>query len=260
VWHKAWCVGKGLPGCGALGFGGLRTCHRNPQLRHWNPRNPQPKYLTAHKDNVNMPIMTGLVEQLQADAVDPNVPVSTLLRKVKVAAVKLGRSDTLQWVQNELEGYASIDDLPEYRKGSGNTVAWNPYHGWQHIHFPNAGIADAISKVAFFEPIANYEAALAGENDGFKIPLSNEIVSTINESLNVPVPRISNSIPRGLLVRIVERVRDLVLNWALELQRIGITGDGLGFTASERQAAQGAHISIGTFHGSFNGNYILDLA
>lgn len=196
--------------------------------------------------------MVGLVEQLQDDAINPDVPVSTLLRKVKVAAVKLGRDDTIAWVQNELEGYKKFDDLPDYRKGSGNTVAWNPYHGWQHIDIRDAKFADLISDVAFYEPIANYESALKNENDRFSIPLSNELVAMMNETLNVRVPRISNSISRGFIIKIVERVRDLVLNWAVELQRVGITGKGLSFSADERRTAQGAHISIGSFHGSFN--------
>lgn len=44
----------------------------------------------------------------------------------------------------------------------------------------------------------------------------------------------------------------MVLDWALELARAGVTGDGLGFSPDERARASGAHISIGTFHGSFN--------
>jgi hypothetical protein len=193
--------------------------------------------------------MTGLVEQLQSDAIDPAVPVSTLLRKVKVAAVKLGLNDALEWVEHELGGYRS--DLPAYRQGHGSTVGFNPYHGWQPVHFRDASAADLISTVYFYEPIANYEALL--DKDGpFTLPIPNHLVSKLNETFKFDVPRMANEVPRGLIVQVVQHVRDMVLDWALELARAGVTGDGLGFSNDERVRANSAHISIGTFQGSFN--------
>ena len=193
--------------------------------------------------------MTGLVEQLQSDAMNPDVPVSTLLRKVKVAAVKLGLDDALDWVEHELGGYRS--DLPNYRRGHGSTIGLNPYHGWQPVHFGDAETADLISTVYFYEPVANYEALL--DKDGpFRLPLPNHIVSMLNETFNFEVPRVANEVPRGLIVQLVQHVRDMVLDWALELARAGVTGEGLGFTPDERARASSAHISIGTFNGSFS--------
>jgi hypothetical protein len=194
--------------------------------------------------------VSGLVEQLQLDAMDPSVPVSTLLRKVKVAAVKLGLDDALTWVENELGGYKS--DLPDYRLGRGQTVGWNPYHGWQPIHFADPKTADVVGSLNFFEPIASYEALLDNGEGPFQLPLPNQAVAALNETFQFDVPRVSNNVPRGVIVQIVQHVRDMVLNWALELARAGVTGEGLGFTPAERQRATGAHITIGTFHGSFN--------
>jgi hypothetical protein len=194
--------------------------------------------------------MAGLVEQLQVDAMNPDVPVSTLLRKVKVAAAKLGLDDALTWVENELGGYK--ENLPEYRKGKGQTVGLNPFHGWQPIHFGDPRLADVVGSIHFYEPIANYEALLEKGEGPFQLPLPNEIVARLNQTFQFDVPRVANNIARGSIVQIVQHVRDMVLDWALELARAGVTGEGLSFTADERQRASGAHISIGTFHGSFN--------
>lgn len=194
--------------------------------------------------------MPGLVEQIQLDAMNPAVPVATLLRKVKVAAVKLGLSDTLSWVEQELAGYS--DDLPEYRMGRGQTVGYNPYHGWQPVAFQDHETADLVATVNFYEPIGNYEQLLEKGEGPFHIPLPNSMLSLLNETFNFQVPKAANTISRGLIVQIVDRVRDLVLDWALELARAGISGDGLGFSSEERTIATGAQISIGTFHGSFN--------
>lgn len=196
--------------------------------------------------------MAGLVEQLQADAINQDIPVSTLLRKVKVAAVKLGLDDTLTWVQRELEGYETVSDLPDYRRSHGEIQYWNPYHGWQHINFRRPEVVNLVSQVVLFEPIVNYEEILKSDSGSFQLPLPPELVAEINNNLSMPVSKIINSISRGVIVKVVQRVRDLVLDWALELRRIGVTGEGVEFTVEERKTAEGASISIGTFNGSFN--------
>lgn len=198
--------------------------------------------------------MAGLVEQLQSDALDPQVPVDTLLRKVKVSAVKLGLDDALNWVEAELTGYRNVEteDIPEYRKGHGQTVAFNPYHGWQAIEFGHAELADIVSSVLLLEPIGNYEKLVSTGEQSLYLPLPNHLVVKLNEMLNVSTPRISNSISPGVIVQILQRVRDMVLDWALELSRAGITGEGMSFTQNEREKAAASSISIGTFNGSFS--------
>lgn len=196
--------------------------------------------------------MPGLVEQLQDDALNPQIPVSTLLRKVKVAAVKLNLPDAVSWVDTELNGYR--EEPPEYRKAQGSTVGWNPYHGWQPIHFADGKTAELISRSDFREPIASYESLIAqsGAEGTLLLELREEVVALLNQSFNFDVPRVANRVARGVIVGLVERVRNMVLDWALELSRAGITGDGLTFTSEEKQKASTSHISIGTFHGSFN--------
>lgn len=56
-----------------------------------------------------------LLRDIQTAAVDPNTDVSTLLRKCKILAVRLGNNEFKKWVDNELNGYEKADDLPEYR-------------------------------------------------------------------------------------------------------------------------------------------------
>src|SRR5262249_45411953 len=49
--------------------------------------------------------VASLVIELQRDALNPRVPVSSLLRKVVVVARKLGLRDLEKWTQLELRGY-----------------------------------------------------------------------------------------------------------------------------------------------------------
>ena len=39
-------------------------------------------------------------------------------------------------------------------------------------------------------------------------------------------------------VRLPERIKDTVLDWALALERAGVTGEGMTFTAKEKEVAQ----------------------
>lgn len=56
-----------------------------------------------------------VLKQIQSDLVGPDAPLSTTLRRAKVLASQL-RSDELgHWVSQELDGYKSRGELPDYR-------------------------------------------------------------------------------------------------------------------------------------------------
>ena len=77
--------------------------------------------------------MSSLIEQIQADAINREVPTSDLLRKVKLASAKLKLPKVEQWVDLELKGYKDDGQLPEYRITKGVLQAFNPYFGWKPI-------------------------------------------------------------------------------------------------------------------------------
>jgi hypothetical protein len=56
-----------------------------------------------------------LLRQIQDAAIDSTVDIPSLLRKCKVLAARLGNDDFKRWLDNELSGYSSKDELPEYR-------------------------------------------------------------------------------------------------------------------------------------------------
>ena len=87
--------------------------------------------------------MPTLLEQIQRDAIDPNVRVSDLLRRVKLAAAKLSLDTVEDWVEHELNGYAT--EVPAYRKVPARLMAWNPYRGWQPV------IGEFIEKVSIWD-------------------------------------------------------------------------------------------------------------
>jgi hypothetical protein len=79
--------------------------------------------------------MPTLIEEMQRDCIDSTASVSFLLRKVKLAAGKLGVAKVEEWVDHELNGYTFTDTVPEYRMVKGKPIAWSPYRGASGILF-----------------------------------------------------------------------------------------------------------------------------
>lgn len=193
--------------------------------------------------------MSGLVEQLQMEALDKGNSIADLLRKSKLAAVKLGIKDAVTWIDAELTGYKA--EPPEYRRVKGELRWWNPYHGWQPVAVADAELSDLICSRSVVEPVTSLEATLASGGTGYMLMVPSDMVAEISVIFDSPVPitRMSVSVSRGSLVAILERVRGLVFDWALELEAAGISGAGLGFSTKEKAIAMTSHITIGSMSG-----------
>lgn len=57
-----------------------------------------------------------LLDEIIDGASDGTVTTVNLLRKVQVAALRLGAADVAAWTKRELNGYPLKDDLPDYRR------------------------------------------------------------------------------------------------------------------------------------------------
>lgn len=63
--------------------------------------------------------MSSIVLELQANAMDENVSIQTLLRKAYAIAIKLSVEDSKQWIEAEMNGYGSRKEVPMYRRIGG---------------------------------------------------------------------------------------------------------------------------------------------
>ena len=82
--------------------------------------------------------MAGLVDELQADALDESIHVMALLRKAKAVSVKLNAPSISAWIDNELQGYRSNEDIPEYRHVRGALFVSIPSMGIFHCRWITA--------------------------------------------------------------------------------------------------------------------------
>jgi AbiTii len=200
--------------------------------------------------NAGTPMPT-LVEKLQIDAMDPKVSISDLLRSVKLTATKLGLGVVEDWVGQELNGYES--EPPSYRMVRGRPVARNPARGW----LPISGNTSTLSSLPNGQPVSALEELLAQNNDGgnLHIAYSDAICAMLDEANGVNGWVYVLQVSPSELRRILDRVRTLVLDWALALEKAGVMGSEISFDAADKSRAQGAAtmINIGSI-GQFSGN------
>lgn len=196
--------------------------------------------------------MAGLVEELQRDAADANVSVTSLLRKVKITASKLALDDVEQWVVNELNGYKT-PDLPEYRLLSGIPRAYNPVRrDWIPLHLPSE-ILDTLKTVHVAEKVAQLETLAEPPDSPIHYRIAPYLIDALNQHLRVPFAEMCNFVQKSQIIGILDAVRNEVLDWSLKLERKGITGEGYSFSDREKTMAKDPTINIGSIQ-NFNGN------
>ena len=181
-----------------------------------------------------------IVIKLQTDAKDTDIPVATLLRTAKVIATKLDLPDALIWIDHELNGYDDVAalDLPSYRQMTGEPKCLNPYQGWQPLHCESSSTYATLSKAGTGQPIGTIENMMQGNESGhFVQSYSPEMKSHIMNELSSGHTDVHLKIPSGAVFGVVETVRNLVLNWSLEMEKAGILGDGMTFTEAEKSDA-----------------------
>lgn len=197
--------------------------------------------------------MPNIIEQIQKDALDPNFPVSALLRKVKLAATKLKLPKVEDWVDSELKGYSR--EVPQYRRVRGLPKARNPLRGWIPIS-GDVATMEFISTFPVGQAISGIENLLSRpEGDRLMFPYPPDLVEKLNQGTGVYFAEMGLHVDRSAAVAIVDAVRTLVLEWAIELEKNGITGSDVSFSSEEQKLAQkaGVNIQIGSI-ASFTGN------
>ncbi len=181
--------------------------------------------------------MSGLILELQADSLDRNIRVSDLLRKALVISKKLGIDEIERWIQNELNGYSTHEEIPGYRKIRGEVKVWNPYHGWQPLNFGDPEYGEALSSRTIGQPVSELdELREGGRKSSLHVPFSQKITNVLMENMGVPLQP-SLHVPYTEIVGILDAVRNNLLQWALELEQKGVIGEGMIFSKEEKSAA-----------------------
>ena len=170
-----------------------------------------------------------LLREIQNAAIESETDLASLLRKCKVLAARLGNAEFGTWVDNELNGYKSDDNLPQYRifgvHSKGN------FSGPFGSSLRNADIPLLNIPEEFREPVSNAYINLPVASIAKLIEDSNGKSSAQEPWLPDLVAFVSAQIYQGMncmqawkvipvpnLIAILDEIRNRVLSFVLEIE------------------------------------------
>ena len=160
--------------------------------------------------------MDQAIADLQRDAADPAVSVSRLVRAALAVAMRVKDEEMGAWLRSEMNGYPTMRDAPDYRWAQGQVRVWNALRGWIPVVFQDPAEEERISRVASTQSIGELEGLL-GEDFSrgvYGVPFPPHVAQQItrgNRYLTNPMVQV----PRTSLQRVLDRVRNRILEWTL---------------------------------------------
>ena len=131
--------------------------------------------------------------------------------------------------------YKNLDKIPDYRLLRGEVKAWNPYHGWIPVIFEDDiesitthSASDTISSLLNVYENSENRTAILPFNASMNNYLSKHGGFHTKYALMIGTNQIYN---------IIERVRNIILDWSITLEENGILGEGLQFSNTEKEIA-----------------------
>ncbi|BDS06815.1 hypothetical protein NT6N_18550 [Oceaniferula spumae] len=193
--------------------------------------------------------MKSIVLELQHAAMERSSAVDDLLRKCVVIATKLGLGDSVAWARAELNGYTAAENIPDYRIVPGEVKSFNPYNGVWLPFIWTDGPPEGLRERDVRQSVAEIQDLLDEESDG-------TLIMNLPEKMAYHLMTSSNSprlpvfiIGRSSFVKILDAVRNSILDWSLKLENDGILGEGMSFSQEEKQIAMGHTYNIENFSG-----------
>lgn len=169
-----------------------------------------------------------LLREIQTAAIDSNQDLASLLRKCKVLAARLGSSEFKEWVERELSGYKSVEDLPDYRifhvNSKGNfSGAFGS--GMKNADIPMVCIPEefreVISTSYMAEPVASIEALVKNNDSGaVQEPWNPDFVVLVGRKIyqHMNCMQAWKVVPVNGLVATLDEIRNRILNFVLEIE------------------------------------------
>ncbi len=198
--------------------------------------------------------MSSLVLDLQQEVLNNECDILNALRKAHLIASKLQLKDFDVWIQRELNGYAncSREEIPDYRKVKGVLMAFNPYNGWIPAQCIDDEMEQLICEQKMHQSIGELQEIYEQSCNGYFIYQFNAgLMDAISSLFNTPVPRqYALHISRHLLASIIEKVKNALLEWTIQLETEGILGDNMRFNQEEKDIAKNIPQQINNYYGT----------
>jgi hypothetical protein len=161
------------------------------------------------------------------DAVTSSSPdISTALLKTKVLLHKLGQQHLSSWVDSELKGYASGDQVPDYRIASADILGTISNGAYRYAAVPiplgkrvPESARDNLRTCRFTQSISAIEFLGAGDDTGVQCSIPPELYPYMSDVFKggYYVERAWQEPPSGFPRQIVTEVRTRLLDFLLVL-------------------------------------------
>ena len=197
--------------------------------------------------------MPSLLKEIRDATVDANVPIANVLRKCAVLGDQLNNGELRDWALQELQGYKSEDEVPEYRKiGAllrGNLVG-PQQSGYKNMPIPAMCLPEQLRDRAdisvLAEGVAGLERLLEGEGDTLTFTWPGDWIARAQHKgqimqgyvLYAAWQDISKSSVTGVLDAIRNRVLEFCLRLGKERPELMATDDDSPPTAADTTAAR----------------------
>lgn len=173
-----------------------------------------------------------LADQIQGEVIDSGVPVSDILRRAKVLASLLGNAEFRLWVDAELSGYESEDEVPDYRSFQPlNLGTFSGFAGRmvKNVQIPVSSLPDNVRTFAeqliVLQSVKEIETTIGiVEGAEVTVPWPPEAVILARDHITMSdgskLVEAWKPLTKGQMESVLDQVRNRLLDFLLELQQI----------------------------------------
>jgi hypothetical protein len=185
--------------------------------------------------------MSSIILELQAEAMDADTNLGSLLRKSLAVATKLQLNEWITWCKSELNGYPIGTTVPKYRMVQGEVMMFNPYNGvWMQFVGLRPVHSACYQSVAEVQDLTNSDGMIGQA-------VAPEQYARFTDIITPP----KLILAKTSLVGILDAVRNTILDWTLRLEADGVMGEGMTFSQQEKKTVMKneTNYHIGNFNG-----------
>ena len=170
-----------------------------------------------------------LLKTIQEDLIDDSSEISSILLKARVLAHQVQSPELRQWVVSELDGYSKSDNYPDYRQF--NIPLMGNFHGpfqssMKGVAIPTSVLPETvnnfISPMLIGEGVGALQELLASDEREFRrfLPVELTLIARdrVQMSGGMMLAESYQSIPRHLIIGILNNVKTRLLDFVLDLQ------------------------------------------
>lgn len=179
--------------------------------------------------------------------VDDEVSLGQSLTRLQVIAHDLKNKELETWAEHELAGYASEDDVPEYRHAKSITFTYSGINNMVHQAnnlpldpgFLGMEVLDQIADVRFTQSITAFEAMIDGADSAVYIDRS-IFASEVDKNSNGGIQcfTIKQVIPKAFFQNALAEIKNRLLKSFLLLEEEFGCLDELGIDISKQPASK----------------------